>query len=282
MRASVCVGDYAKIPYYIAGLEIPVYCMEELCYCLKENAFLLDASLMEDGLAEWIGRECRLKDLAGSLHGMIHKMGVFSTFVTSILEYTGLYDTETIAEVEQTLKKGAGLSNLEKRKSQIDYLVQKKKYASALKGYEALFAQCQEAVGQSRLKADILHNKGVALAGLMLFKQAADAFWEAYKEEGDPGDYQGYLAAKRMELSEEEYIDFAAKQPGNYEISLELEKALDELNEGWKQQPMYHRLRERELWRVNGDKQKYYEENGNLTQMLKDDYRHSARNEDNR
>ncbi len=279
MRASVCVGDYAKTPYYITGIELPVYCMEELCYCLKENAFLLDASLMEDALADWIDRECHLKELARSLHGMIHKVGVFSTFVVSILEYVGLYDADTVNEVEQALKRGAGLSNLEKRKSQVDFLVQKKKFALALNGYETLLAQCQDAAGQTRFKANLLHNKGVALTGMMLYRQAASAFLEAYEAEGDTEDYQAYLAAKRMELPEEEYIALTADKSGNYEISLGLEKLLDELNADWKEQPMYHRLEERALWRLGGDKQKYYDENERITQKLKDNYRYSAQAE---
>lgn len=38
MKASLCVGEYCETAYNIEELEIRVYCMEELCYCLKENA----------------------------------------------------------------------------------------------------------------------------------------------------------------------------------------------------------------------------------------------------
>jgi len=34
MRVSTCVGNYAEIPYSVPGLEINVYSVEELCYCL--------------------------------------------------------------------------------------------------------------------------------------------------------------------------------------------------------------------------------------------------------
>ena len=34
MRISVCVGNYAKKPYCIPGVELNVYSMEELCYCI--------------------------------------------------------------------------------------------------------------------------------------------------------------------------------------------------------------------------------------------------------
>ena len=68
MRVSVCVGNYAETPYCIPGLGINVYSMEELCYCLKENAFLLDFSMMNDALADWIDRACGLRELAKTLY----------------------------------------------------------------------------------------------------------------------------------------------------------------------------------------------------------------------
>ena len=64
MRISICVGDYAKTPYCIPGLEINVRSMEELCYCMRENAYMLDLSLLDDGLVRWIEQECGLKELA--------------------------------------------------------------------------------------------------------------------------------------------------------------------------------------------------------------------------
>ena len=64
MKASLCVGEYCETAYNIEELEIRVYCMEELCYCLKENAFLLDMSIMNDKLVDWIGE-------AGSEGGLL-------------------------------------------------------------------------------------------------------------------------------------------------------------------------------------------------------------------
>ena len=63
MKAYLCVGEYSSVPYLIQGLETRVYCMEELCYCLKENAFLLDRTLMNDELLGWIRTRCGLPDL---------------------------------------------------------------------------------------------------------------------------------------------------------------------------------------------------------------------------
>ena len=104
MKASLCVGEYCENAYNVEGLDIRVYSMEELCYCLKENAFLLDLSIMNDKLVDWIGEECKVRELAKQLYPMVHKQGSLSVFVVTILQYVGMYDPEEILQVEQVLK----------------------------------------------------------------------------------------------------------------------------------------------------------------------------------
>lgn len=281
MRITVCVGDYATTPYCIPGLEIEVFSMEELCYCMRENAFLLDFSLLNDGLVDWIERQCGLKELAVKLYQLVHKSSSLSAFAVAILEYTGLYDESVIREIEQVLKKGAGLSTVEKRKSQVDYLVQKRRYMAAVRGYDQLlenWGEFENEQGQHpamTTRAAILHNKGIAYAGLMLYAQAAESFLEAYEAGGAEDDYMSYLTAKRLELSESDYVTFASEQTKNYQYTLELEKKLERLMQEWEQQPEYLRLyNRRELRGV--DWQKYYEENENITQALKNGYRRNT------
>ena len=278
MRVSVCVGNYAKEPYRIPGLEMNVFSMEELCYCIKENAFLLDLSLLDDGLLDWIERECGLGELADRLHPLVHRRGQLSEFAAAILRYVGFYGEEAIQESEQALKKGAGLSGIEKRKNQVDYLVRKKKYRSALRGYDELLQNWQEeeAGGMSKpapdFQAEIWHNKGVAYAGLMLYESAAECFRQAYGLSGDEAYCVDYLAAKRMQLSEKAYVDFAAGCTEWYPQTLELEKKYREAAEEWEKHPDYLQLyNRREL--KSRDRQKYNEENERLVQALKDSYR---------
>lgn len=282
MRVSVCVGNYAQTPYFIPGLEINVYCMEELCYCMRENAFLLDLSLMEDGLIEWIERECGLKELAGALHPLLHKKGSLSSFAVMILEFVGFYDGEAIYEVEQALKQGAGLSGIEKRKSQVDYLVRKKKYKDALDGYDLLLKRWEEQETEGNVLpaasclAAILHNKGVAFAGLMQYDMAAEFFKLAYERDKREDYYIDYLAAKRMHLTEDDYVAFAAGISENYQHTLELEKRMERFREEWELQPEYLQLYNRRECRAGGDVKKYYEESDRLVQLLKDNYRDSC------
>ncbi len=278
MRISVSVGEYAKTPYYVPRIERSVYCMEELCYCIREDAFLLDLTFLNDGLLDWIERECGLRDLARALYPLVHKQGSLSSFAVMILQYVGLYDNEVIREVEQVLKQAAGLSAIERRKSQIDHLVRKKMYPLALKNYDALLQKWQEQDAEGKplpavsCLAAIWHNKGVAFAGLMRYDNAAECFLKACELEAGNGSYVDYLAAMRMQLKEKEYIDLVAEHGVLHTDSMELENRFEQAVTEWKQQPDYLRLNSRQELRVR-DRQKYLEESERLIQALKDSYR---------
>ena len=282
MRVSLGVGKYSTKPYCLEGLGIRVNCLEELCYALRENAYLLDNSIMKDDVAEWIGNQCGLRDLANELLRMIHKKGTFSLFVCMILEYAAFYTPEEIKKVEEILKKGSGLSNMEKRKSQIDLLTQKKKYKAAIRGYDLLLDQWVEWEQEGKqmpalkVRADILHNKGVALAGLMLYDRAAVCFKEAYEIEPEKTYMKAYLAAKRMELTDKEYIAFVTGMEGIYEISLALEKEVEQLKREFSGQLEYQTLEERKKMRNGENKQGYYADNERLISLLEESYRYNV------
>jgi tetratricopeptide (TPR) repeat protein len=219
--------------------------MEELCYQLKENAFLLDLSLLSDKLLKWISEQCGMKELAGNLHALVHKKGSLSAFVLTILEECGFYDEETLARTEQVLKQGAGLSSMEKRKKQIDYLVERRKYMLAVKEYTQLLAywnaqkQAGAVLPAMACYAGILHNKGVAYAGLMRYQDAAKSFFEAWQMDADEKSYKAYLAASRLYLDELDYVAFVEQQQEKYGIALALEKELDEIITNWESHPDY-------------------------------------------
>ncbi|MCQ2539834.1 MAG: hypothetical protein MJ114_05230 [Acetatifactor sp.] len=281
MRVSVCVGNYAETPYCISELGMNVYCIEELCYLLKENTYVLDAAQISENLVDWIDKECGLHELARILNAILHRKDSFIPFVATLLQYVGLYEDQTIQEVQTALKEGAGLSSIERKKSQIDYLVKKKRYTAAVKNYDLLIDKWYEEQEKEQnpsveCLAAILHNKGVALAGLMIYDRAAECFKSAYEIVNNEGYYRDFLAAKRLELTEKEYIDFVGDNMDGYEATLDLEHDMENLVHEWEQQPEYLRLYSRREQRDSVDSYKYYEESAEIARILKDSYRNSV------
>lgn len=277
MKARACLGIYSQNAYYFERMDIPVFCMEELAFCLKENAFLLDTEIMNDALLQFIGTDCRVPELARELYPMVHQKGSLSVFVTTILNYVGFFDKKTVQQVENTIRTGSGLTDFEKQKLQIDYLAEKKKYNAALEAYKALI-RSMETAGISTPKdaevlADLYYNKGVVYTGMLLYRQAAVCFRRSYDLKKDRGAMQSYFFAKRMELTEQEYVDMVAKHPECHEVSLQVERRIEELEQQWKKTSACMGLEHMRQWRVMGENLKYYEESEQIVDALKEEYR---------
>lgn len=271
MKAIACLGNYAKVPYYFEKLDIRVFSMEELCYCLKENAFLLGREIMHESLLKFIGNECDVPQLARELYPLVHKKGNLSTFVAMILEYVAFYSPEEIRHVETILKQGANLPDFEKQKVQIDYMVQKKKYAAAMEEYGRLY----EGMPKDARAGAVLHNKGVVYARMMMYRKAAEAFWNAYQLNGSNQSFVAYLGAKRFELTDKEYVDFAAELTEHYANEMELEQLLDRANEEWENSETYLGIVNLKEWRQEGRIEKYEEERELILRDMKNEYKDS-------
>lgn len=272
-RVLLLCGHDAKTPYRFTNPDVYVYCVEELCYMLKQNAFLLDADIMNKTLVQWLDQECGLPDLANTLYPMIHKKGTVSAFVLTILEYVGIYGAEQLKEVEELLKQGANLSVYEKYKTRVDRMVTSGRYADAIEEYDKLLEQLPDI--ELEIRAKVIHNKAVALAQLFLFDKAAKFFKESYDMYPLPETLIEYLAAMRLLLSEDDYLAHVADLPEAYEESLELERRVEALKENWQQQIECQKLVQMQEWKRNGERPKYYQEADRVLQALKHSYRYS-------
>ncbi len=277
MKARACLGIYSKNAYYFERLELSVYCMEELAFCLKEYAFLIGTEIMTDRMLQFIGADCQVPELARELYPMVHQKGALSVFVTTILEYVGFFEQAVVRQVENTVRMGSGLTDYEKQKLQIDYLVEKKKYAAAVEAYKALILDMKDAgvnnPKEASVLADLYYNRGVVYTRMLFYKQAANDFQRSYELKRDRSTLQSFFFAKRLELSEQEYVNLVAQYPESYEITLEVEQRMEALEQQWKETHEYAGLKNMRKWRTVGDKYMYYEESVQIVDALKEEYR---------
>ncbi|HKM35084.1 MAG TPA: hypothetical protein VJY54_10135 [Lachnospiraceae bacterium] len=270
-RVILCTGEYASSPYQFENIGVKVYSAEELCYVLKENAFLLDREIVNKKLVRWIDECLGLPELSGALYPLLHQKTSVGAFAGIILHHVKFYDRETIRSIEEIYRKSANLNAYEKMKTRVDYMVSNGRYAMAIVEYEALLNELPK---QSvEMNAKVLHNKAVAMCGLFLFKEAAETFMRSYRLQPSSETLISYLAAKRLSMEEGDYITFAAGVPEYYEETLELEKRVEELRKLWDTSSEKAYLDMRISWKENANAVKYYEETEEKVQELKNNYR---------
>ncbi|MCR5255804.1 MAG: hypothetical protein K6D96_07700 [Acetatifactor sp.] len=276
-RLCLSVGAYSETPYCISGLQKRIHSIEELCFVINENAFLIDSGLMDEKLVEWIGSNLGLEDLARDLLTMVRNKSSLSSFVSLIMDYVGLYDESTVKHIDKVLKEGAGLSGLEKRKRQIDFMLNAGSILAAIKQYELLLEKCDEENRQSadfvdKIKAAVLHNEGVAYTRIFDYVKGGECFKKAYDYQPDPVHYKSYIACKKFSLTDREYLDFVAENSEGYEYSVWLEKNLVDLQVSFNSSDEREKVNRLLDLRID-KKQEYYEEIDKLTVRLKEMYR---------
>jgi len=270
-KPILCIGSYAENPYHIEKIGRNVYCIEELCYCIVKNAFLLDEESFGSTLFDWIEEECSLVKLSDELRSMYAKKCSMAALAGTILDYVGYNTRKEVDKTEEILRGNAGMDVYQKKLARANFLLKNGRYAMAFREYEFLLANTPSIDRQ--LRAKIEHNEGVMYARLFLFDKAAQLFLKAYEDSGDKESYYQYLSAVRMDLSNKEYVSFIADNDEAYEASMEIEKRMKEAEDLYASSDDNHRLGTLSVYKAEGKMQEYYEQVSEITDKMKLTYR---------
>ncbi|MBP3783209.1 MAG: hypothetical protein J6I68_08190 [Butyrivibrio sp.] len=270
-KPILCIGSYAENPYHIEKIGRNVYCIEELCYCIVKNAFLLDEESFGSSLFDWIEEECSLVKLSDELRSMYAKKCSMAALAGTILDYVGYNTRKEVDKTEEILRGNAGMDVYQKKLARANFLLKNGRYAMAFREYEFLLANTPSIDRQ--LRGRIEHNEGVMYARLFLFDKAAKMFLKAYEDSGDKESYYQYLSAVRMDLSNKEYVSFIADNDEAYEASMEIEKRMKEAEDLYASSDENHRLGTLSVYKAEGKMHEYYEQVSEITDKMKQTYR---------
>ncbi|MGN0377141.1 MAG: hypothetical protein ACI4ED_05860 [Suilimivivens sp.] len=270
-KVLLCTGRYAENPYHIDSICVNVYCVEELCYLLSSNPFMIDAGIMDRELAQWLDKECGLTELSHQLLTLFQRGSQPGIFADTILDYVNYCSREDRQKIDEVIKNNAGLSKYEKLKKQGDFLVQNGRYQMAIQEYDKLLLQLPET--ESTLRPSVYHNLGVACSNLFQFENAARYFRKAYELSGREESGMQYLLSVRQQMSEGEYVSFIADNGQYYELSMKVEKLYENARGQFEATRENRMLSALKIYKDEGNTASYYEEIDKIITSLKNEYR---------
>lgn len=273
-RVILCIGNYAEIPYYMESGDVRIYCLEELCFFLKENALLLDQEVMKPELGEWLKQECGLTELALELKRYRKEKRTLNEFVHLIMKSACYCADQEWKELDRLLEESKNWNSNERVKGRTDYHFQNGKYFYSLRAYESLYREIREE--DPELSAKLLHNLGTVYARLYLFEIAASYYKQAYDLGGDEQSLMAYFAANRMFLPEQKYVDLVAGFDNNQQEALQLEKTMDTLRAEYEDTEIKKQLNDLAQCKNSGNMSEYYSRLEELVQSRIAEYRESA------
>ena len=223
----LCISEVSTTPYYLSGLCVNIYSMDELCFYLVQNAFILDNDLIDTALCDYIENHLKMPELSKKLRKMIFERQALGELVTTILTDTGYLGEEEIKSVRKLLVDNASLSFEAKRKARGDNLYNAGKYSRAIEEYQYVLNILSKDE-EPALYSQILHNVGSSYAQQYLFDKAAKYYKMAYETDENEESLKHYLTAKRLCMRKTEFERLVVKDGYNEDIVKEVLNEIDE------------------------------------------------------
>lgn len=276
MGIRLCLGNYAKEAYEPEYMGIRVYSLEELCYFIKDNAYLLDESFIKEDLGIWISRECGMKELGEDLQKAARKKISMKSFVGILMDYACFFPKNEVEEIFLAITENSKKSIFEKKKAKADAMAERGQYGIAIEEYRRLLNMIPE--DQIILQGETYHGLGVCLARLFYFTEAGEMFQKAHQLTGRFTSYRQYLWTKRLSLPEEEYLSYLHGHEEALEESLAMENFLDKLKREWNDSVRGRWVAEIHIMKDEHRISEYESLLREKADYLKVDYRHMAEN----
>ena len=232
-RVYLCLGKTAEVPWYFERARVHIWNIEELCYFMQENAWILEPEVLNEKLAAWVGEQCGLPELAIQLYAATKEKEPVTSFADALFEYTGYCTNQQRRQVEKILRINTGSGQAQRAKARGDYFLECRKFVLAVREYEGLIREYKGM--DPAFLGRVYHSLGTACARLFWFDRAADAFLQAYRLLRTKESALQFLAARRLGLGEQGYVAFLAENPDFYQLSLEFEKRMEACDLAWRE-----------------------------------------------
>lgn len=228
----LCHDQHAAHPYEITRIHCKIFTMEELCYYLCNNLYLIDYTIMNEQLCGWLEEDIGKRELADQLRDVIRMRGSVEKFVLTILKSSGIYKEAEMIRIQNVLERLKNQKDIERQKYKGDNLLESGEVEEAILVYQAILNEGKDENTDPKFYGKIYASLGSAYGRMFLYQQAARMYDRAYQICEDPKLLKPYLYASYKYMSMEEYHILLTKNDTYAEINTELRSEMKEIREG--------------------------------------------------
>ena len=176
----LCHRTKAKHPYEITRIHRQIHSMEELCYYLCNYLYLVDYTIINEKLCEWLSAELQLGELAEELRQNLRQSGSQEQFVMTILANSGIYSMAELKHMQEVLARLKNQRPIEKQKYKADSLLETGGIRQAIGVYQAILREEVDESVDKKFYGKVYACLGSAYGRLFLYKEEARMYIRRY------------------------------------------------------------------------------------------------------
>lgn len=200
-----CSSDIAKEPYHFRLTGTNVYSMEEVCYYIRHNIYMMQEEVFDKEFAQWIRKELHMESTADKMEKLIQDHHNLKDIVVTLCCSCDYYDEEEINQLIQIMDETEKLPQYARRKSKGDNYLRCKSYEKAIEEYEKIFESDEILQAEVEEYGNLFHNMAVAYVNIGEFHKASRLFLQAYEKNGREESLAQCLFALRLSKDVESF-----------------------------------------------------------------------------
>lgn len=207
-----CSSPLALTPYHFRLTDTNVYSMEEVCYYIWHNIYMIQEEVFDHEFVMWIEKELHMEETSHKLACLIQDHKNLKDIVVTICCSCDYYDEEEINALIRLMDEIEQMPAYARKKHKGDTYLACHSYEKALEEYEKVFESDEVLHAEKEAYGSIFHNMGVAYSNLAEFRKAAEYFLKAYEQNKKDASLSQGLFALRLSKDVEGYkkalVDF--------------------------------------------------------------------------
>lgn len=207
-----CSSPLALTPHHFRLTDTNVYSMEEVCYYIWHNIYMIQEEVFDREFVMWIEKELHMEETSHKLACLIQDHKNLKDIVVTICCSCDYYDEEEINALIRLMDEIEQMPAYARKKHKGDTYLACHSYEKALEEYEKVFESDEILHAEKEAYGSIFHNMGVAYSNLAEFRKAAEYFLKAYEQNKKDASLSQGLFALRLSKDVEGYkkalVDF--------------------------------------------------------------------------
>ena len=193
-----CSSPLALTPYHFRLTDTNVYSMEEVCYYIWHNIYMIQEEVFDREFVMWIEKELHMEETSHKLACLIQDHKNLKDIVVTICCSCDYYDEEEINALIPLMDEIEQMPAYARKKHKGDTYLACHSYEKALEEYEKVFESDEILHAEKEAYGSIFHNMGVAYSNLAEFRKAAEYFLKAYEQNKKDASLSQGLFALRL------------------------------------------------------------------------------------
>lgn len=200
-----CSSVIASEPYCFPMTKTRVYSIEEVCYYIRNNIYMMQEEIFDQEFADWLRQELGMEVTADKLERMRRDHNNLKDIVVTLCCSCDYYTEPEINRLIDIMDETQNLPPRGRQKIKADSFLKSGRLEKARREYEGILKSPDMLNATQEEYGAVYGSLGAAYAGMGEFRQAANAFQKAYEQGRETKSMQSYLYCLRLGDFEEEY-----------------------------------------------------------------------------